>query len=69
MGKYLRLANLIVILSILLTACAPAAVPAAAPQEAPASDSASTGPAKPADMAAEPGTDNGQGLLFFGPLH
>ena len=35
MGKYLRLANLIVILSILLTACAPAAVPSEAPQEAP----------------------------------
>ena len=66
MGKYLRLANLIVILSILLTACAPAAVPSEAPQEAPASDADSTGSAKPADMAANQELTMGRVFYFSG---
>ena len=66
MDKCLRFANLLIILSMLLVACAPAAVPAAAPQEAPASDSASTGPAKPADMAANQELTMGRVFYFSG---
>ena len=67
MGKYLRLANLIVSLSILLTACAPAAVPSEAPQEAGSLRCGFYRPCQAGRHGREPGTDRGQGLLFCGP--
>ena len=69
MGKYLKLASLIVILSILLTACAPAAVPSEAPQEAAASEADSTDSAKPADMAGTQEITVGRVFYFAGHIN
>ena len=69
MGKYLKLANLIVVLSILLTACAPAAVPSEAPQEAAASEADSTDSARPADMAETQEITVGRVFYFAGHIN